>query len=358
MFSRTPRSSALLALSIVVVLLASACGGTPAATSPTPTASTAASAAASATPTLGPVVKISFAVSGTSPLTTAYRIAKDTGAWDKQNLDVTLVQISGDPQIVQAVVANQAQFGAMNGTGFFNAAAAGGDLLLIGSLLDSVTDYLVVTPDIKTAADLKGKKIAISTVGSENERNSMLAIKGLGLDPAKDVTFLPVGGEGPRLAALKAGTVSAGALGIGNEGVVASAGLHILSSMYDLKLPAITAGIGVTRSWYNANKDIARRFLAGFVAGIAYFKTNKAGSLPIMSSFLNQTDQKIVSDAYDAVAPLYRREPIATVAGAQSAIDFTGATTPAAKGLDPTKFIDNSILDQLQSSGFIDSLYK
>jgi NitT/TauT family transport system substrate-binding protein len=346
-------SSALTFLAVLSLLLG-ACAQTPAATSSTAPAT----GAASASPTLGPVVKLTFAVSGTSPLTVAYKIAKDGGFWDKQNLDVTLTQISGDPAITQAVVSGQAQVGAINGTGFFNAVAAGGDLLLIGSLLDSVTDYMVVTSDIKAGADLKGKKVAISTVGSENERNSMLAVKGLGLDPAKDVTFLPVGGEGPRLAALKAGTVSAGALGIGNEEVVKQAGLHILSSMYDLKLPAITAGFGVLPSWYNANKDVAKRFLTGFIQAIAYFKTNKQGSLPLMSDYLQQKDMTIVSSSYDAVAAVYRREPSATLAGAQSAIDFTSATTPAAKNIDPKKYIDNSILDQLQSSGFIDSLYK
>ena len=352
------RPSALIVIPLLLAGVIAACGGTTPAASTAPSAAPATATAAAASPTLGPVVNITFAVSGTSPLTTAYAIAKQGGFWDKQNLNVTLTQISGDPQIVQAVVSGQAQFGAINGTGFFNAAAAGADLLLVGSLLDRVTDYMVVTPDIKTAADLKGKKIAISTVGSENERNSMLAVKSMGLDPAKDVTFVPTGGEGPRLAALKAGTVSAGALGIGNEGVVAQAGLHILSSMYDLQLPAITAGIGVTTSYYNQNKDITKRFLTGFVQAIAYFKTNKTGSLPIMSAFLQQPDMTIVGTSYDAVSKLYRKEPTATVEGAQSAIDFTAQTVPAAKSLDPKKYIDNSILDGLQASGFIDSLYK
>jgi hypothetical protein len=99
--------------------------------------------------------------------------------------------------------------------------------------------------------------------------------------------------------------------------------------------------------------------MTGFVDAIHYFKTNKQGSLPIMANYLQQTDMTAVGSSYDAVSAIYRRSPTAPLAGAQAAIDYLASgTTPAAKSLDPAKFIDNSILDGLQSSGFIDNLYK
>ena len=66
---------------------------------------------------------------------------------------------------------------------------------------------LYVGKDIRDASDLKGKKLAVSTVGGSGYVAAQYALRKLGLDPDKDVAMLQVGDFGTRLASLAAGTV-------------------------------------------------------------------------------------------------------------------------------------------------------
>src|SRR6185436_4525022 len=71
----------------------------------------------------------------------------------------------------------------------------------------TLTDNLYTAKDVKTADDLKGKSIAISSFGSQSHAGALLALKKLGLT-TDDVTITQVGNDSARLAALQGGSVA------------------------------------------------------------------------------------------------------------------------------------------------------
>jgi ABC-type nitrate/sulfonate/bicarbonate transport system substrate-binding protein len=84
----------------------------------------------------------------------------------------------------------------------------GGDTTIIAGGINFFPFKLIVRPEIKTAAELHGKKLAISRFGSASDYAAQLAIEKLGGDP-KQVTMLQLGGNPSRLAALTSGTTHA-----------------------------------------------------------------------------------------------------------------------------------------------------
>src|SRR5262249_62520 len=85
---------------------------------------------------------------------------------------------------------------------------AGADIRAVTSTANTIPITIFTKPDIKSAAELKGKTVGITGFGSDNAIAISLALKRLGLE-RKDVTVLQIGGSAQRFAALTAGRIDA-----------------------------------------------------------------------------------------------------------------------------------------------------
>ena len=114
--------------------------------------------------TVGPPTKVTVSYDGT-PNDTPLFLARDQGIFAKHGIEPTLVQIAG-PTSVAAVLSGQVQFGHSGGSEVIGAAVEGGDVKII-AVQSPVFPFLVMSqPDIKTATDLKGKKVGVSQPGA------------------------------------------------------------------------------------------------------------------------------------------------------------------------------------------------
>ena len=100
----------------------------------------------------------------------------------------------------------------------------GAELALIGTGVNRLLETVMTSTEIKKPEDLRGKKIGISRYGSLTDIILREGLRQYKLNPEKDVVILQVGGEGPRLAALKAGAVD-GAMLSGDQISGGKAGL-------------------------------------------------------------------------------------------------------------------------------------
>src|SRR5258708_26618504 len=80
----------------------------------------------------------------------------------------------------------------------------------------TLDDGLFCGKDIKTAADVRGKTIAIGTFGGTAHGSALLMLKGLNLT-TKDATIQQVGNEGTRIAALKGGSIGCAVISISQK---------------------------------------------------------------------------------------------------------------------------------------------
>ena len=115
-----------------------------------------------------------------------------------KNLEV--IQFSGGQPVTRALIGGDIQISTTGGAAVVNARLKGADTVIIARTVGVFPYTLYVGKDIRDAGELKGKKLAVSTIGGSGYVAAQYALRKLGLDPDKDVTMLQIGDFGARLA--------------------------------------------------------------------------------------------------------------------------------------------------------------
>jgi len=280
--------------------------------------------------------------------------AKDKGLFRKYGLDVDPIVMQGGTQVVQAVMGGSLDLAVMGGA-FLGAAVKGADLVMVATHMDRFPYSLVVKPEIKRVEDLKNKKLAISRFGSTSEAALRLSLERVGVSP-KNVVILQVGGQSARFAALKSGSVD-GTVVISPFTVAARRlGFNILFNMAKLGIPYPQEGVVVSRAYISKNRQAVLSFLKAYVEAIRDIKADKGLAVSVMAKHLKMDpskDKDALEDAYDDII-------------AEQTIDVPRPSLPAIKAAlelmnvknDPKQYVDISLMEELEKSGFISSLKK
>jgi NitT/TauT family transport system substrate-binding protein len=136
-------------------------------------------------------------------------IAENKGIYQKYGLDVDLVFIPTSTTNVATLVADSIKVGNISGGSIANAVVGGANLVAVGCFINTLPYELIVHESIRTPQQLKGKSVGISRIGSSSDVAARVLLKGLGLEPEKDVAILQVGGSGERAAAFATGKIAA-----------------------------------------------------------------------------------------------------------------------------------------------------
>ena len=136
-------------------------------------------------------------------------VAKETGIFAKNNLDIQLIFFTGGTTAILALVSGDVPITQVSGPGLVNSAFAGSDAVFVAGGIVSLNYVLMGKPGIKSAEQLKGGTVAISRFGSATDTIARFALRKIGLNPGKDVTLVQVGSGPERLSAALTGRVSA-----------------------------------------------------------------------------------------------------------------------------------------------------
>jgi NitT/TauT family transport system substrate-binding protein len=260
--------------------------------------------------------------------------------------------INGGAQTSAALVANQIQIGQFGGSEALSARAAAADVVVVGNMAPVYPYILYAKKEIKTIADLKGKKVAVSNAGGSSDIATRSALKAAGLDPNKDVQILAVGSHAQRTAALLSGQVDAGVDDPPEDDEVVKAGFTPLIDLAGQRLPAANTAIVVQGSFVTANRDIVQAYIDATVIARAKMATDKPGSLAVLDKYFKKALGDNGARAFDffiggktPVTPVY---PFTATEQFKDAIDILGATNEKIKTVDLTKLIDSSFVKSAQ----------
>jgi NitT/TauT family transport system substrate-binding protein len=293
-----------------------------------------------------------------SPTAGPLWIAYDAGLFKKNNLTVELLYIPGGSVIIQSIMSGDVTVANMAPPSAIGAWAKGADLALIASGVDQLLETVVTGPNVKRPADLKDKKIGVSRYGSLTDMALREALRHYKLVPDKDVTILQTGGEATRFAALTSGAID-GAMLSGDKKVLAEKmGFHVTIDLSELPIYYPVNGVIASKKYLAASRDSARNFLRSWVEGIKIFKTDKELSLKILGKYLKINDREILEKSYEIYRPVYKKFPTGDQRAVKFALEQMGKEVPDASKLNADDFIDNSLLNELEKSGFIDHLYR
>jgi len=296
--------------------------------------------------------------SAISPFQVIVKVADDSGAFRRNGLEVKLVFIGGGPGGTQALLAGDVPFVVSDGASAVTSRLAGADTTIILGLVNTFPYSLVVAPQIKKVADLKGTKVAISRFGSSTDVATRLALNKVGLNADKDVTMLQVGAQNARFAAMQSGAVQASVITPPFTLTARKLDFNILLNMVDLKLATLQSAVLTTDSIIQRNPGLVGKVVKSFVDAIYFYKTQKKESLAILKRFLKYTNDDEVEEAYtEAGLKLVPDKPYPTAEGIRFILTSLEEKNPKAKNRRAEEFTNISFLEKLDKSGYIDSLY-
>jgi ABC-type nitrate/sulfonate/bicarbonate transport system substrate-binding protein len=217
---------------------------------------------------------------------------------------------------------------------------------------------LFVTDEIKRVEDLRGKKFGVSRIGSADNAAAITVFNRLGIKDT-DITYVQAGSIPSRLAAMQTNALQATLLQAPETLKAKEIGMRPLLDFTKLDVEWQQNGVATTRDYIKKKPDTVRRFLRAFVEGSAYNLTNPKGAQKILQKYLAIKDDKSVQESYnEIVAKLTLKVPYPTEPGIQLYLDQLKIKNPKAAQAKPSDFTDVSFLKELESSGFIDRLYK
>src|SRR5438046_660494 len=87
-------------------------------------------------------------------------IGKEAGFYKKEGLDAQLVYIASSTTMAQAMFARQVAISTVNSGSVVNSTLQGGDLILMGAVMNAAAFYIMTRAEIANVQELKGKKSA------------------------------------------------------------------------------------------------------------------------------------------------------------------------------------------------------
>lgn len=276
----------------------------------------------------------------------------------KQGLNAELLYIPVSSRAVQAALAGEIRFLTSGGVANINANMAGADFVGLTATLNTFTFKILSQPEIRELSALRGKRVGISRLGGASDFSIRYALDRWGLMPERDVAILQIGGEPELAAALQGKGIDAAVISEPFATLAQRAGANLLYDLSNLGVSYTLHGIGTRKSFVREHRDIAVRFMRAYLEGIYLFKTKKDLSLSTLKKYTRLDDISVMQAAYDEYSKkLIRNVPYPNPDGIQTIIDQLAKTRPQAKSLNPSDFIDPSILKEIEESGFVKRLY-
>lgn len=298
--------------------------------------------------------KTRIAFSSISPTQGVLWIADMGGFLVKNGLSAEIIYTRA---AIETLVAGEVDFGQMTGSLMFSARLQGADPVMIAGVQDVLNDRLMVRPNINSVEELRGKRVGVFRFGSASHMRLLNVLPRYGMTE-RDVTFLQVGDTPERLIALSSGAIEASLLSPPDHFQAQRIGMKVLLNLRDLNVPYQGTGLVTTQRLLAKNRDLARRFLKAFVESIHAVRTNPALAKRALARYRQIKDEKQLEDAYQALREVAKPKPYPSVEGFRTIIKDAAERVPAARTANPKDFMDTSLLEELDRSGYIDSLYK
>lgn len=284
-------------------------------------------------------------------------VAKEAGIFQKHGLDVGLVYIAGGSLAMATTIAGDTQITQGVGSGAILAKLGGADTTMLASVLDTTNQSLMVVPEIRSAQDLRGKRLGVTRYGSLSDFGIRRYLQTVHLDAEKDVRIMQIGGLPEILAAMQSGAIQGGAISSPTLTRAKMLGYRELIDLGSLgiKYPATT--YMTTEAYIKTNRPTVIGFLKGIVEAAHFVKTNKEVSINVLRKYTKTNEMPILEDTYTIYAQRYiRSNPVSSPEEVKTILDQVKDKDPRARTTDYDSFIRGDLLREIEQSGFIKSL--
>ncbi len=271
-------------------------------------------------------------------------MAKETGGFAKEGLDVEMISMSSILAL-PALLANEVDVIQISAVPLINASLRGFDAVFVAGMLNTMIWDLYARAEIKSAEQLKGKIVGTERPGSPVAYGTLVALRKLGLTP-KDVQLRILGGSEQITAALLTGQIVAGAAAPPVSFQLDRAGFHSMTTTLDQ--PYQNVGVVVRRGRMDELASRLVPLLRSIRAGIDRYYNDKPFTMKVIAKYTKERDPDIIERTYEFYRKAgFRRDLIISEPGVQGILDFLSETVPEAKKAVPAQFFDDRFVRQL-----------
>jgi len=290
-------------------------------------------------------------------------LAEEQGFYKKHGLDITSVFISSGSVTSQALIAGEAKLASTSVGPTAGAVAGGADLVIVAGTIHILPYQFWVLPQVRQPADLKGKRVAISTFGSGSHLAAEVALHSLGLDPVRDkIAIMQVGTQPDRVAALASGRIDATPLEPGFGQAAKEKGLTVLVDLTKADVPYLNTVLVASRRFLKESPQQVESFLKGTIDGFAFLPNpaNEKAVKSVLARRLKLSTPQSIQIMYDATLEMHAKTKVPNVplAGVQNMIDALLRTNPRMAKLKAAELVDSSFIDRLEKSGYVQEAMK
>ncbi len=271
-------------------------------------------------------------------------LALKKGFFRSEGLDVKLVQARSN--ILAAALASGSMAYVTSVTTVLGGIMGGLPAKVIAGVTKNNPDFLMARPEIRSFAELKGKKLAVSGFGGASHQRLLIILTRAGLNPSTDVTILSVGDARLRLEQLRAGSIDATVLTAPNNFMAERAGFRSLGSSSEiLALPAV--GISTLERRLKEKPEEAKKVLRALLKGMRQMKERRDEAVATAMEWLG-LDRELAERSYDIMLPNYSLDGRIDSASLQASLDqLNQRRGGSSKALTPADVTDFSLLEQV-----------
>ena len=285
-------------------------------------------------------------------------VSRQLGLYQKHGLDIELIAFQGGSQLIQAMLAGDLPMALSEGVAVLASNIRTPSLFFIAGIVNTFPFTILAKAEIKTPADLRGKKIAISRFGSSSDVAVRSAVERYDLKPEKDVVILQIGDQAARFAALRAGVVDAAIVSPPFNLVGRRLGFNDLIDMSETGVPYAHQQIVARKDFLDRQPDLVLKFLRATVEGMGYWK-DPARQVAVtlnLAKFLKldpQKDKDQLDETFRYYGKVFPTRPYPTLEGLELSANMLKKARPDAKDLQPKDFVVNRFMSELEKEGFL-----
>lgn len=272
----------------------------------------------------------------------------------RYGVDVKPIYIAGGAILTHSLIAGDVTI-ALTGGAVVGAILGGADLTYIGIGLSTYGFTVYAKPEIKDINDLRGKVFGVITKGASSDHAAIALFKRYGIRYGQDVQILYFARQGDLLASLQKGIISGGVFSSPTTVMAKRLGFKKLVDIASFKYPYPHNAIATRKSFIRQNPEAIKGFLKAYLASIKIIHEQPEIAKKALADFLGSKDSEMIDDSYNSLKDLFLKVPYMPDEAIRTVLSLSD--NPKAATANPKDFYDNSLLKELEDSGFVKELY-
>jgi ABC-type nitrate/sulfonate/bicarbonate transport system substrate-binding protein len=296
-------------------------------------------------------VRVAYPSMGTSVF--CLIIAQKEGYLKEEGLEAQLLSIRGEIAI-RTTLAGEVDFFTNAGSALA-AAVRSVPVKIVTVFQDKPGWDLIAQPDIKSVAQLRGKNIAVMSPEGSLAVVAREILRKNGIDPAKDVNLVTMGGDEVRFPALQTKSIQATLFSTGMSLKAQKEGFTKLAAASDYA-NLIEGGLSTSNDRIKQSPDKIFRFIRASLKGLNFFVSKREPSIKYMTEALRMNDRELINAIYDIQAKLVLRDGFTDDKVLQSMIEEMKKTTKVQRDIKISDIFDLTFVkkanEELKASGW------